>query len=87
MPKGRDHQIVSGTTVRIRTDTREALRELERQTGQKPQDLLARAVEQLRRTLVLAETNAAYSRLTPDEADAYADELRAWDATLTDGLE
>lgn len=69
-----------GTTIRIREETRETLRELERQTGDGTQELLARAVEQLRRSLVLAETNAAYGR-------AGDDELREWEATLADGLD
>jgi hypothetical protein len=74
---------VSGTTVRIRRETREALRELEDRTGERATELLARAVDQFRRSLILAETNAAYSRL----AESDRDELAAWDATLGDGLE
>ena len=76
-----------GTNVRIRKETREALRELEDQTGQGTQDLLARAVDQFRRSLILAETNVAYGRLraeAPDELDA---ELRELDGVLADGLE
>lgn len=77
---------MAGTTVRIRKETREALRELERRTGEGPQDLLAQAVEQLRRHLVFAETNAAYERLRHD-SDAPDGELAAWDAVLADGLD
>jgi predicted transcriptional regulator len=61
-----------GTTIRISKETREALRELERQTGQAPQDLLARAVDQFRRSLTLAETNMAYGALRADR-DAWAE--------------
>jgi hypothetical protein len=75
-----------GTTVRIREDTREALRELEQRTGEGVQDLLARAVEQLRRSLILAETNAAYARARA-ESPEFLDELEEWDATLADGLD
>ena len=78
---------MSGTTVRIRAETREALRELEHQTGQGPQELLARAVDQFRRSLILAETNVAYGRLraeAPDELDA---DLRELDGVLEDGLD
>jgi hypothetical protein len=74
---------VPGTTVRIRTETREALRELEQQTGERTIELLARAVEQLRRSLILSETNTAYGRLAESDRDEPAD----WDATLDDGLE
>jgi hypothetical protein len=78
---------MSGTTIRIREETREALRELEDQTGQGTQDLLARAVDQFRRSLILAETNAAYSRMASEPADDFAAELAEWDETLADGLD
>jgi hypothetical protein len=77
------------TTVRIREETREVLRELERQTGQGPQDLLARAVDQFRRSLILAETNIAYGALRADP-DAWAEveaERAEWEATLADGTD
>lgn len=72
------------TTVRIRTETREALRELEARTGEGTQELLAQAVDQFRRSLILAETNVAYGALRAVGRDAELDE---WDATLEDGLE
>lgn len=75
-----------GTTVRIREETREVLRELERQTGQGPQDLLARALDQFRRSLILAETNTAYDTLRADPV-AWAEleaERADWEATLAD---
>jgi hypothetical protein len=72
-----------GTTVRIREETRAALRELERQTGQGTQELLSRAVEQLRQSLILAETNAAYGRM---RAAGDEDDTRELEATLADGL-
>ena len=74
---------MAGTTVRIREETREALRELEAQTGERTTDLLARAVDQFRRSLILAQTNAAYGRLGAGAAD----ELAELDGTLADGLE
>jgi hypothetical protein len=80
---------VSGTTVRIRTETRETLRELERETGHRTSELLARAVEQYRRSVILGLTNTAYGALRADP-DSWA-ELKAerdeWDSTLADGLE
>jgi hypothetical protein len=80
---------VSGTTVRIKQETREVLRELERQTGERTPELLARAVDQFRRSLILAETNAAYSALRASEADhaELEDERAEWDETLADGLD
>jgi hypothetical protein len=80
---------MSGTTIRIRTETRATLRELERATGQGTQELLARAVDQLRRTLVLEETNAAYAALRADAAEwsEVERERDAWEATLRDGLD
>lgn len=78
---------MSGTTVRIRDETREALRELENQTGQGPQDLLARAVDQFRRSLILAETNVAYGRMRAEAPEEINDELRELDGVLTDGFD
>lgn len=78
-----------GTTVRIRKETRETLRELERETGWRTSELLDRAVEQFRRSMILDLTNAAYGALRADpgswtELQAERDE---WDGTLADGLE
>ncbi|HVC88166.1 MAG TPA: hypothetical protein VNC40_12185 [Gaiellaceae bacterium] len=78
---------MSGTTVRIRAETREALRELEERTGERTQDLLARAVDQFRRSLILAETNVAYGRVRAESPEALDAELREWDAVLGDGLD
>lgn len=83
----REGTLVGATTVRIREETREALRELESHTGQGPQDLLARAVDQFRRSLILAETNVAYARMSAAGDDEFAAELGEWDATLADGLD
>jgi hypothetical protein len=74
---------MAGTTVRIREETREALRTLERMTGLGTQELLARALELYRRDLILAETNAAYGRAGLE----LAAEHRLWEATLTDGID
>jgi hypothetical protein len=80
--------VLAGTTVRIREETREALRELEAQTGERTTELLARAVDQFRRSLILAETNVAYGRMAAEEGDDdFAGELRELDGTLADGLD
>jgi hypothetical protein len=78
---------MAGTTVRIREETRDALRELEQQTGQGLQELLARAVDQFRRSLILAETDVAYGRLRSTADTSPGDELGEWDETLQDGLD
>jgi hypothetical protein len=77
------------TTVRIREETHEALRDLREQTGEAMPDLLARAVDQFYRSLLIAETNIGYAALREDEAAWSADraELDEWDDTLPDGLE
>ena len=78
-----------GTTVRIRSETRETLRQLERETGYRTTELLARAVEQYRRSVILGLTNTAYGALRADP-DRWADlqaERDEWDTTLADGLE
>lgn len=76
------------TTVRIRQDTHETLRDLKEQTGEAMPDLLARAVDQFYRSILIAETNCGYAELrgTPagDEVQA---ELDLWDATAADGLD
>lgn len=76
-----------GTTVRIRQETREILRELEEHTGQGPQDLLAHAVDQFRRSLILAETNVAYGRLHAEASDELEADVRELDGVLADGLD
>ena len=78
---------MAGTTVRIRDETRAALRELEEQTGERTQDLLARAVDQFRRSLILAETNVAYARIRAEASDEFDAEIREWDVVLADGLD
>jgi hypothetical protein len=77
------------TTVRIREETDEALRDLERRTGLRRAELLARAIDQFRRSLVLAETNVAYAALRQDEAQwaEVEEERREWEGTLADGLD
>lgn len=77
--------MASGTTVRIREETRETLRELESQTGERTPDLLARAVDQFYRSLLIAETNCGYAELRAQNESA--DELDALEGSLADGLD
>jgi hypothetical protein len=78
-----------GTTIRIREETREALRELVAETGQKLQDVLAAAVEAYRRQRLLDESNRAFEALRrdPEAWRGEQEERVAWDPTLTDGIE
>ena len=80
---------MSTTTVRIRTNSRSQLRELECLTGQGPTDVLARAIDSFRRSIILAETDIAYGALRTDAgvAEAMDAEQAVWDETLRDGLE
>ncbi|HEY3921368.1 MAG TPA: hypothetical protein VGL76_04570 [Gaiellaceae bacterium] len=74
-----------GTTVRIREETRETLRVLERETGEKTPELLARAVDQFYRSLLIAETNRGYAELRA--SGATLDELDVLEGSLSDGLD
>jgi hypothetical protein len=77
--------VLTGTTVRIRKETRETLRDLERQTGERTPDLLARAVDQFYRSLLIAETNCGYAELR--DAGERIEELDVLEGALADGLD
>lgn len=75
--------------VRIQPDSYAKLRQLARQAGATMPEVLADAIEQLYRRRFLDECNRGYARLKQDPK-AWAAELeerRAWDSTLSDGLE
>lgn len=75
--------------VRIREETHETLRELKQQTGEPMPDLLARAVDQFYRSILIAETNIGYAELRGDSVawDEDQAELALWDGTVADGVE
>lgn len=78
-----------GTTVRIREDTHETLRALKRQTGEAMSDLVARAVDEFYRSLLIAETNCGYAELR-ENATAWTEEqaeLAVLEGSLSDGLD
>lgn len=80
---------MASTTVRIKEQTRQALRELAQETREPMQEVLAKAVEAYRRQWTLQQHNAVYAALRENPA-AWAEELEeraAWEATLADGLE
>lgn len=71
------------TAVRLRDETKRALRDLAAASGRPMSDVLADAVESYRRTAFLAAAAAAYAaakHLGPDKDQAL------WDTTLNDGL-
>ncbi len=77
---------MAGTTVRIREETREKLRELVEQTGQQLQDIIANAVDAYQRHQLLHGTNRAYAALRNDE-EAWRElqaEREEWDVALAD---
>lgn len=76
-------------TLRVREETRDAVRQLSRQTGEAAPEIVAKAIEAYRRRLILQLANEAYARLRADpEVWAEEDEeRRLWEGTLADGLE
>jgi hypothetical protein len=70
---------VPGKTVRIKEETRAALREQAKEANEPMQEILARAVESYRRQRFLEQANVAYAALRTDPV--------AWDVALGDGSE
>ena len=80
---------MSTATVRVTDETRMTIQRLARESGQSMQSLIAKAVEEYKRHLLLQRTNEAYAalRAQPDRWADEQEERREWDATLTDDLE
>ncbi len=80
---------MTGTTVRVTTQTREILRELARETNEPMQDVLEKAIEAYRRQRLLELTNVAYAELRADPRGWTEEQAERsfWDGTLVDGLE
>ena len=76
------------TTVRIREETYRALREMAEESEISISELIAQAVENLRRQRLLERSNAAYGALRADPAawEMEQEERRAWETTLQDGM-
>ena len=80
---------MASTTVRINEQTHRILSALASQCRMSKVELVARAVENLRRQQMLERTNAAYAALRADP-QAWREEQaerEEWDSTLADGLE
>lgn len=81
--------MVSSVTVRIATEHRETLRRLARETGTSLQAVLERAIEEYETRQFLEAANRSYAALkkNPKAWEQELRERRAWDATLSDGLQ
>jgi len=80
---------VSSVTVRVSSESRDALRRLARRSGTSLQEVLERAIEEYETRQFLEAANRSYADLRTNRK-AWEQELRerrAWDATLSDGLE
>jgi predicted DNA-binding protein len=75
-------------TIRVRPETRERLKRLSQDRGLSTPDLLDSLVRRAEDDQLLAEHEAAMTRIMADPAQAasYRSELSDWDATLQDGL-
>lgn len=79
---------VRDRTQRIDSRTDRVLSNLAKETGEAKKDLIASAVERMRREMLLDAMNAGYSKLKADPG-AWAEELeerRLWEAASADGL-
>ena len=80
---------MSSATVRVSTKSRETLRRLAKQSGVSLQAVLERAIEEHETRQFLEAANRSYDALRkkPKAWEQELRERRAWDATLSDGLE
>ena len=77
------------TTIRIKREHRDILKEIAENSETSMQEVLERAIEEYRKVQFFQQLNQAYERLQSDE-EAWQEELdeRAlWDNTLQDDLQ
>jgi hypothetical protein len=76
-------------TIRITNRSRDAVRELARETGLRQQEILDLAVEAYRRQLFLRNANSAFAALrdNPTAWGTEQEERKAWDTAVGDGAE
>lgn len=80
---------MSTATVRVTSETRAVIQALARESNQSMQSLIARAIEQYRRHLMLQRANDAYAALRA-RPEAWAEEQaerRMWESALGDHVE
>jgi hypothetical protein len=76
------------STVRVNRATIGAISRLAQETGLPQKEIVALAVERLRRHRILASANAGFAAMKKDSL-AWREELeerRGWETTLADGL-
>lgn len=75
--------------VRLARESSAQLNAMAEDSGRTTAEIAAEAIDALFRRRFLAKCNSAYARLRQNRRswEAYRSELRAWDATLADGLE
>ena len=76
------------TTVRVDRSTSSAIARIAREAGVARKEIVALAVEQLRRQRVLESANAGFAAIKRDSA-AWREELEdrgIWESTVADGL-
>jgi hypothetical protein len=81
---------VSNTlAITISTQAQRTIRTLAEKTNLPTQEIVDRAVEDLRRKLLFEEANAAYAALQeqPEVWNEIKRERKEWDTTMADGLE
>ena len=80
---------MQSTTIRIRKQTRQVLRDLAAQENIPMQAVLDEAIETYRRQRFLRAVNRAYHTLKqdPQSWQQLEHERQEWDATLNDGLQ
>ena len=81
--------VMATTTIRVSLRTRDVLRELAQTSGRSMRAVVEQALEQYRRQLLLAATNAAYAalRAAPEAGADLEQEPLAWEQTRAPGGE
>jgi hypothetical protein len=76
------------TTVRVDRRTSETIARLAKETGIARKDVVAQAVERLRRQRILESANIGFAAMKGDVAGwrEELDERESWESTLPDGL-
>ncbi len=80
---------MSHRAIRIRPGTQRKLRDLASYFGEPISDVVERAIESLRRQMILEQTNLAFARLRSNRRDCIAERIRAneRESTLADTTE
>ena len=76
-------------TVRISPETREIVQRIARESNESMQSVIAKAVEEYKRYLLIERTNEAFAalRLQPKQWAEELEERHLWNTTLNDDLE